>query len=226
MITLKDLSKSYGRNTVLKDINIRFEKGKVYGIIGRNGAGKTTLFRCIADLETYEGEVVSELNPLKEHLGFLMTEPFFFPKITGREYIIFLCNARGKNISTIGEKNIFDLPLNRYVATYSTGEKKKLSLLGILLQENQCFVLDEPWNGVDIYSNIIILEVIKTLKSLGKTIIISSHILSTLTDVCDEIYLLKDGFLGGKITPEMYNTLDVEMKDISVGGYIERLGLK
>jgi len=226
MIIINNLSKSYGRNHVLKDINISFEKRKVYGIIGKNGAGKTTLFRCIADLETYEGEVTSDFSPLKEHLGFLFTEPYYFSKITGKEYIIFLCNARGKNISKISQKNIFDLPLNRYVSTYSTGEKKKLALLGILLQENQYFILDEPYNGVDIYSNIIIHEVIKTLKTLGKTVVISSHILSTLTDVCDEIYLLKDGSLGEKITPEMYDTLDVEMKDFSVGDCIERLGLK
>jgi len=219
MITIENVSKSYGTKQVLKGVSVRFELGKVYGVIGKNGAGKTTLFRCIAGLEVYEGDITSECEPLKEHLGFLPTEPFFFSKITGKEYLRFLCNARGVVIRNISEKNIFDLPLSQYASTYSTGEKKKLALLGVLLQENQCFILDEPFNGVDIYSNVIILEVIKTLRGLGKLVIISSHILSTLTDVCDQIYLLKEGALVGGEGFEM------ESGEFGVGDRVERLGL-
>lgn len=87
MIAIQNLSKKYGTNDVLKNINIEFDKGKVYGIVGENGAGKTTLFRCIADLENYEGEIISNSNPIKNYLGLLLTEPFFFQKITGKEYI-------------------------------------------------------------------------------------------------------------------------------------------
>ena len=129
-------------------INIQFDKGNVYGIVGENGAGKTTLFRCIAGLENYDGQINSELNPLKNYLGLLLTEPFFFTKITGKEYIRLLCNARKKEVSKIDDKNIFDLPLNQYASTYSTGIKKKLALLAILLQDNQCFILDEPFKRV------------------------------------------------------------------------------
>ena len=93
MIQIEQLSKSFGAKKVLKDINISFEKGKVYGIVGANGAGKTTLFRCIAGLETHEGIVRSELEPLKNHLGFLPTNPYFFPKITGQEYLQLFCNC-------------------------------------------------------------------------------------------------------------------------------------
>lgn len=93
MIVVRNLSKKYGTNEVLKNVNMTFEKGKVYGIVGENGAGKTTLFRCIAALEDYEGEIISDLAPRQVHLGLLLTEPFFFQKITGKEYIQFLCNA-------------------------------------------------------------------------------------------------------------------------------------
>ena len=164
MISIQNLSKSFGAKQVLKNITIQFNKGQVYGIVGENGAGKTTLFRCIAGLENYEGQIISELSPLKNHLGLLFTEPFFFTKITGREYIRLLCNARKERVSNIDDKNIFDLPLNQYASTYSTGMKKKLALLAILLQNNQCFVLDEPFNGVDIHSNIIIIDLIYKLK--------------------------------------------------------------
>ena len=81
MIEIKDLSKYYGNNQVLKDINISFEKGKVYGLVGKNGSGKTTLFRCIAGLEKFSGKITSDSKPLKDHLGLLFTEPFFFERI-------------------------------------------------------------------------------------------------------------------------------------------------
>jgi ABC-type multidrug transport system, ATPase component len=226
MISIQKISKNYGTKQVLKDINILFDKGKVYGVVGENGAGKTTLFRCIAGLEDYNGQISSDLNPLKNHLGLLLTEPFFFTKITGKEYIRLLCNARKKEISEIDEKNIFDLPLNQYASTYSTGMKKKLALLAILLQENQYFILDEPFNGVDIHSNIIIIDLIRQLKALGKTVIISSHIFSTLSDTCDEIYLLKNGKIVKKVLREDFNALELEMKEFTIGNKIEKLNLK
>mgnify|MGYP006133164485 FL=1 len=166
MIKLKKLSKSYGKKQVLNSINLEFEKGKIYGIVGENGAGKTTLFRCISGLENYTGNVSSDFKKLKNHLGLLLTEPFFFSKITGKEYIQLLANARQVKLSNIEDKNVFDLPLNQYASTYSTGMKKKLALTAILLQKNDVFILDEPFNGVDIHSNLIIVEIIKRFKKL------------------------------------------------------------
>jgi ATPase subunit of ABC transporter with duplicated ATPase domains len=87
--------------------------------------------------------------------------------ITGKEYIRLLCNARGKTNLDIDSKNIFDLPLNQYASTYSTGMKKKLAITAILLQENDYFILDEPFNGVDIQSNVILTEIILKLKELN-----------------------------------------------------------
>lgn len=226
MIAIRNLSKKYGTNEVLKNINIEFDKGKVYGIVGENGAGKTTLFRCIADLENYEGEVISNLNPIKNHLGLLLTEPFFFQKITGKEYIQLLCNARNIKITDIENRNIFDLPLNQYASTYSTGMKKKLALTAILLQGNDFFILDEPFNGVDIQSNIIITEIIHQLKTLDKTVILSSHIFSTLSATCDEIHLLGKGSFIKSVQKTDFQALETEMKQTTIGKKIDKLGLK
>ena len=226
MIYIQNLSKNFGDKQVLKNVNMQFERGNVYGIVGENGSGKTTLFRCIAGLENYEGVINSELNPLKNYLGLLLTEPFFFTKITGKEYIRLLCNARKKEVSEIDDKNIFDLPLNQYASTYSSGMKKKLALLAILLQGNQCFILDEPFNGVDIQSNIIIIDLIHELKELGKTIVVSSHIFSTLSDTCDEIYLQKDGEIVKKVLRENFCALEKEMKEFTIGKKIDKLKLK
>lgn len=223
MIVVRNLSKKYGTNEVLNNINIEFDKGKVYGIVGENGAGKTTLFRCIADLEEYEGEINSNPNPIKNHLGLLLTEPFFFQKITGKEYIQLLCNARKIKLTDIEYRNIFDLPLNQYASTYSTGMKKKLALTAILLQGNEYFILDEPFNGVDIQSNIIITEIIHKLKALGKTVIISSHIFSTLSDTCDEIHLLSKGNFIKSVDKTEFQALETEMKQMTIGNKIEKL---
>jgi ABC-2 type transport system ATP-binding protein len=128
-------------------------------------------------------------------------------------------------INDIESRNVFDLPLNQYATTYSTGMKKKLALTAILLQRNEYFILDEPFNGVDIESNILLTEIIHTLKKLGKTVIISSHIFSTLSDTCDEINLLNEGSFVKSVQREDFQSLETEMKQMTVGNRIEKLGL-
>lgn len=216
MIRITDLSKSFGTKNVLRNINVSFEAGKVYGIVGENGAGKTTLFRCLAGLEDYEGRIESDLTPLKNHLGLLPTEPWFFPKITGGEYLRLLCNARQVKLEDVESQNIFDLPLNQYASTYSTGMRKKLAFMAILLQGNHYFILDEPFNGVDIQSNIMITEIIHRLQSLNKTVLISSHIFSTLSDTCHEIHLLRNGEFIKSVQKEDFGNLEKEMKEITL----------
>lgn len=93
------------------------------------------------------------------------------------------------------------------------------------MQNNNIFILDEPFNGVDIQSNIIITEVIHKLKALNKTIVISSHIFSILNEICDEINLLKDGVLIKKVFKEGFNKLEQEIRDFTVGNRIEKLKL-
>jgi ABC-2 type transport system ATP-binding protein len=226
MIKIEKLSKFYGKKQVLNTINLEFKKGKIYGIVGENGAGKTTLFRCISGLESYKGIISSNFNKLKENLGLLLTEPFFFSKITGKEYIQLLANARQIKLSNIEDKNIFNLPLNQYASTYSTGMKKKLALTAILLQKNDVFILDEPFNGIDIHSNLIITEIINKFKELEKTVIISSHIFSTLAETCDEIYLMKNGEIVKKVAQVDFNNLEKEMKKFTIGNQIDKLELK
>lgn len=222
MILIENLSKSYGTKSVLENINLTLEKGKVYGIVGENGSGKTTLFKCISGLEKHKGTITCEYGKLKEYLGYLQTEPYFFSKITGNEYLKLLCNARNIENTDLKEKNIFDLPLNEYAVKYSTGMKKKLALTAILIQENKLFILDEPFNGVDI----LITEIIHKLKEIGKTILISSHIFSTLNDTCDEIFLLKNGNIIKRVMKNDFNILENEMKEFSIENKIEKLNLK
>lgn len=225
MIELKNLSKKYGSKKILDTLNISFDEGQVYGIVGKNGAGKTTLFRCIAGLEKYAGKVESPFNPLKNHLGFLPTEPYLFPRMTGLEYLRLLTNARGIQLKNIDRKNIFDLPLYQYAINYSTGMKKKLAITAVLLQENQVYLLDEPYNGVDIQSNIILTEIIKRLKELYKTILISSHVFSLLKEVCDIVFVLENGKITRSVRKNEFDELENEMKEIFIGDKINKMEL-
>ena len=226
MIKILNLKKEFGENQVLNGVTATLVEGNVYGIVGENGSGKTTLFRCLAGLENYKGEIEYDGGMLKNELGLLLTEPFFMTKITGLEYLKFMCQARSIDSGNLLERNVFDLPLNRYAETYSTGMKKKLALTAILLQENKVFILDEPFNGVDIQSNILISEIILKLKVLNKTIILSSHIFSTLSDTCDQIFLLKKGEFSNPILKHEYAELEKSMKEETVLKRLDKLGLK
>lgn len=226
MLEVRNLSKKYGSKQVLNSINLRFEKGKIYGIVGENGAGKTTFFKCLAELENYDGEIISPYKQLKNHLGFLETNPLMMSYITGWEYLKLLCKARNIKTDNFEEQNIFKLPLNQYTETYSTGMKKKLAFMGVLLRKNDILILDEPFNGVDIQSNIIITDIIQELKALGKTILISSHIFATLRESCDGIILLSKGNVVKTATKAEYDVLEAEMKKKVIGDNLKKLNLE
>ncbi len=226
MIKLSSLNKSFGTHRVLKDINTSFKRGRIIGIVGENGAGKTTLFNCMAGLENCEGHIEYSGNNLKNVMGFLPTNPYFITKITGKEYLRLVCNARNSKVENLEEINIFELPLDQYAETYSTGMKKKLALTAILIQENEVFILDEPFNGVDIHSNMIIKEILLKLKSLNKIVILSSHIFSTLSESCDLILHLKDGEIIKTAEKNDFSMIEDSLKLEGVSNKIEKLNLK
>ena len=223
MIQLVEISKSFGSHVVLDRLSFTFEDNKVYGIVGKNGSGKTTLFRCLTSLESYKGEIVSEHQPLKNYIGYLPTELFFYKLMTGMEYVRFVCNARNQKTENIAAKNIFELPLNNYVSTYSTGMKKKLALFAILLQDVPYYIFDEPFNGIDFQSSVLVFDLIKALKQRGKTVIMSSHIYTTLTQTCDEICLLEDGCFKQQVLKADFDALEESMHREIVGNATDLL---
>jgi ABC-2 type transport system ATP-binding protein len=223
MIQLEKLSKWFGSELILDDLSAAFEPGKVYGIVGENGAGKTTLFKCMIGLESYQGQIHSDLNPIKDYTGYLPTDLFFFERMTGREYLQLMAYARRISMENLDAKNLFQLPLDQYASTYSTGMKKKLALTALWIQKNEFFILDEPFNGVDLQSNMILAEIIKKLKSLGKTILITSHIFSTLYDLCDEIFYLSNGRWKEHVYQPEFSKLESILRDSAKKEIIEQM---
>ena len=224
MIEIKNLTKSYGNNEVLKGIGMRLEAGKAYGMVGKNGAGKSTLFRCIAGIEDYATGELKFSNPeLRLQIGVLDTNPVFLSRMTAWEYLKLHCIARGIKTEDFEAQNIFELPLDRYAELYSTGMKKKLALMAILLQQNSIYILDEPFNGVDLQSSILISGIIDKLKAAGKLVLISSHIFSTLRDNCDKIYLLKEGRISKAVNESDYTALEEEIKEDILSSHLDKL---
>ncbi len=215
MLTITSLNKSYGNKAVLKDINISFEDGKVYGIVGLNGAGKTTFFSCLSGLTDFDGTIEhKKYKPLKNYIGYVPTEPYFFPRTKGSEYLAFIKHAKGSTAINEVIPTIFDLPLDEYVDNYSTGMKRKIAFTGAMIGNSEIYILDEPFNGVDIKSNLVLKHKILELKAQKKTIFISSHIVSSLTELCDEVHLLKDGKFVISYAQADFNKIETDLMEL------------
>ncbi len=212
MLNIENLHKSYGDKKVLKGISVSFEDGKIHGIIGMNGTGKTTFFNCICNLLPYEGSIShTTIAHLKNHIGYVPTEPYFFPRTKGREYLEFIRHAKKEKSLPPGLQDYFDLPLDDYIDNYSTGMKRKIAFMGSMIGDSDIYIFDEPFNGVDIKSNLVLKHIIQGLKEKGKTVLLSSHIISSLTELCDEIHLLKDGIMERHYLPAQYHTVEPDM---------------
>jgi len=194
MINVQNLSVSFDGHEVLKNISIDFEEGLVHGIVGLNGAGKTTFFNVLAKmLKPNSGEVLQNGTALTiKDSAYLETSNFFFSRITGSEYLkIFKQTNAEFNLEALQE--YFKLPLDELIENYSTGMKKKLALLAVLKQGKPIFILDEPFNGLDLETNKILEIIILSLKQKQKTVFVSSHIIDPLLSICDKIHLLENG---------------------------------
>ena len=196
MIRMENVSKSFGGLKALDGVSLVCDWGKVYGLVGDNGAGKTTLFRCLTGMTSYEG-MIRKGDWVT--VGYLPADNYFYPLVTGYEYIAFCLRVYGKKVSRklIDDLNtkMFRLPLDRYASEYSTGMQKKLGLMAVYLQDPDLYILDEPFNGIDLKGCIQMKHLIGFLKAQWKTVILSSHRLDVLHEVCDSIHYLREGKL-------------------------------
>ncbi|WP_159479621.1 ATP-binding cassette domain-containing protein [Chryseobacterium sp. 18068] len=195
MLEIKNISVSFKDKNVLQNLNLEIEEGIILGILGKNGAGKTTLFESLYQSQKYSGEILwKNQKLLRQNISYLETENYFYPYITGKEYLSYFSKDRLPKTIELAEK--FQLPLDKFVQYYSSGMKKKLALIGMLMLDKPINILDEPFNGVDFEGVHLLYDIIRELKQSNKMVIISSHIIETLFHTCDRIVTLENGLIS------------------------------
>lgn len=203
----------YNNNIVLENIHQTYSLGMIHGVLGENGAGKTTLFHCMANLIPFNGK---QMIPDSYTFGYLPAELYMYPMITGEEFLNFYVTAKKVPLNKeekIRLNQLFNLPLDRYATTYSTGMLKKLYLLGILLQHNDLLILDEPFNGLDFKSSTFITALLLSLKEQGHTIFVASHNVEHLFSYSDTLSLLKDKKIEFYPNKEDFKQIEYAIKE-------------
>lgn len=203
-IQLKNISKSYKDTIILKDINITFESGKIYGFIGRNGSGKSVLLKMICGFyNPTSGEILfDDVNVIKEkkfppNTRALIEKPNFIPDLTGYENLELLASIQNKIgkeeiIKALDDVNLLDEKNKKY-SKYSLGMKQKLGIAQVLMENPDIIILDEPFNGIEDNTAEKLRILLKKLASKDKIIIIASHIKEDVENLCDIIYKFDDG---------------------------------
>ena len=215
MLEIVDLHKAYGRHEVLRGVSLAVRPGAIHGLVGGNGAGKTTLINCLYGLESgFTGavRVANGAGLVREVTGLLPYEPYFYPRLTGREYVAFCLQARGRPVPDLRPWNeLLELPLDQFATEYSAGMKKKLALLALLVQDFAYLILDEPFNGLDLEANLLLKEILKRLRQRGTGILLTSHLLGTLTEVADEATVLVGGRVQRHYLAAEFGTLEADL---------------
>ena len=208
IIETRGLTKKYGNQTSVSNLNIQVKKGRIYGLLGRNGAGKTTTMRMLLGLtQPTSGEVqifgktlVNNEKTILPRIGSLIESPGFYQNLTATENLKIFADLRGlKKAGCIKEAlNLVNLPYGdkKLFSQYSLGMKQRLAIALAIMHNPQVLILDEPINGLDPIGIAEVRSFIRELcDSYGKTIIISSHILSEISLLADDIGIIDRGVL-------------------------------
>lgn len=205
-IELIHVTKKFGQELVLKEVNLTLEQGRVYGIVGNNGSGKTVLMKCICGflipttgLIQVFGSGIGQDVDFPESLGVIIETPGFLTNLTGRKNLEILAGMRRKigpaEIQQVLEKVGLDPALKKPVANYSLGMRQRLGIAQAIMEDPKLLILDEPFNGLDKHGVGEIRKLLLELKEEGKTILLASHNEEDIRILCDEVYEMDGGVL-------------------------------
>ncbi len=234
MLKIENLCKNYGKFRAVNDLNLHIPKGEIFGFVGPNGAGKTTTMRIICGLlDATTGkvfadgiDVVNRPKELKRIIGYMPDFFGVYDDLKVIEYLEFyasIYNIKGAESRKVCQDllELVDLMDKRdfYVDSLSRGMKQRLCLARSLVHNPELLILDEPASGMDPRARIEMKEILRTLKSMGKTILVSSHILPELAELCTAIGIIEKGriVMSGtveEITRKVYHTQTVRIKVI------------
>lgn len=208
MLKIKGLCKKYGNFTALDNLDLAIGRGEIFGFVGPNGAGKTTTLKILAGLlkadagEVYIDDIrlFEDYDRLKELIGYMPDFFGVYDNLKVMEYLEFYASAYGietKRAQELGRELLSVVHLDgkeeHYVDELSRGMKQRLCLARALIHDPQFLILDEPASGLDPRSRFEFKEILRDLKAAGKTIIISSHILMELAEICTSIGVIEHG---------------------------------
>lgn len=203
-IEVKNVTKKFKDNVILENVNLVFESGKIYGLIGRNGSGKSIFLKILCGFyEPSNGQILyNDEDIIKEEkyppsTRALIEKPNFIPDLTGKQNLLLLASIQ----NIIGEKEIdesmkiLELTPNdkKKYYKYSLGMKQKLGIAQVLMENPNVIILDEPFNGLDDDSVTILRKILLKEKKKGKIIILATHIKEDIEQLCDIVYKIDDG---------------------------------
>jgi len=229
------LSKKYGSFVAVSDLNLRIEGSKCVGFLGPNGAGKTTTLKMFTDLiRPSSGEAL--INGVNVHtdkkkalasVGALIETPEIYPSLTPREALMMIAEIRGvpkaersKRIEEAVSEVRMEEWIDKRVGKFSKGMKQRICIASALLSDPTILLLDEPTNGLDPRGMSEVRDIVKSLKRKERLIFMSSHILSEVSEVCDEVAMIDHGKLV------VYDTISNVSAKVSGGGNIVEVGLQ
>ena len=206
IIEVKDVNLIIGKEQILHNINVSFEKGKIHGLVGRNGSGKTMLMKCICGFVKYtSGEIlvndkkVGKDIDFPDNIGIIIETPGFIPYYSGYKNLKLLAELNNR----IGRKEIedtielvgLDPKLKKSVRKYSLGMRQRLGMAQAIMENPDILVLDEPMNGLDKQGVEDMRELLMKLKKEGKTIILASHSTEDIDILCDTVHEMDKGIM-------------------------------
>ncbi|AWE07652.1 ABC transporter ATP-binding protein [Lysinibacillus sp. 2017] len=192
VITIDSLTKQYGDKRILSGISFTIEQGEIFALIGTNGAGKTTALECIEGLRNYGGTI-----KLNGNIGVQLQSTSLPKNIKTIEAIKLFAKWNGSTIDKglIQRLNI-EAMMNKKYKELSTGQKRRLHLVLAMIGDPEIIFLDEPTAGLDVEGRVALHEEIRTLKKRGKTIVMTSHDMAEVEELCDRLAILKKGKIG------------------------------
>lgn len=205
MIKIENITKKFKENTVLNNVSINFEKGKIHGLIGRNGSGKTVLMKCICGFIpvtsgsiTVRNKVICK-NNVPENIGLIIETPGFLPNYSGYRNLKFLADISGKANKNAIIRSIESVGLDphskKHVGKYSLGMRQRLGLAQAIMEDPDLLILDEPMNGLDKDGVKDMRDYLLKLKEQGKTMLIASHSAEDIEILCDTVCEMDKGVL-------------------------------
>lgn len=234
-VELTGVTRRFGEDLVLKEVNLTLEAGRVYGIVGNNGSGKTVLMKCICGFLTPTtgtvrvfGKQVGRDADFPEELGVIIESPGFLTNLTGRKNLEILASLRkkigGSGVRAAMEMVGLDPDMKKAVEKYSLGMRQRLGIAQAIMEDPKLLVLDEPFNGLDKNGVAQIRQLLLELKEKRKTILLASHNEEDIRILCDEVYEMDGGVLRKRFDQRFPNPLREAGKDRGIGNSVNSCG--